>query len=527
MPNQQSNLTLHLPASRPFARDFFPQELLDLILALHQQFEPKRQTLLKRRQQQLGKLPNFLPLDSEARTGNWKVHPLPADLLTRRVEITGPVNHPKMILNMLSRHEDGARADTAMLDFEDSLCPTPENIIDGHYYLGQALQLKLTVKTDQKEYRLNPKDMAHVMARVRGLHLQESMIQIDGQPISAGLFDTALILFHQRTHWQQLGQTPKLYVPKCESALEAQWWNDLFIAIEQGTKTYVEASPSFRATFLIETLPATFEIEEILFATKRYISALNVGRWDKIFSDIKVLGHLPERVFSDRSKITMTVPWMENYAKRVIRLCHRRGALAIGGMAAFTPGKEPALREQQLQKVRSDKEREFKLGHDGCWVSHPYFIAVAMSAFPVNNQKDRQLEAPLNELPSSLLLPEHHPVEISDEGLATNVRVAIAYTESWLRGVGCLAFDNLMEDLATLEISRAQVWQWLTHGHISLEQLKQCFVQEEQKITAEFGAERTKAVQQASALALKVFTQSQLYPFFNEALAAVTSTNKG
>lgn len=527
MSNKQSTLTLNLPTSRPFARDLFPQELLDLILTLHQQFEPRRQTLLERRQQQLGKIPSFLPLDSEARTGNWNVHPLPSDLLTRRVEITGPVNHPKMILNMLSRHEDGARADTAMLDFEDSLCPTPENIIDGHYYLGQALQLKLAVKTEQKEYRLNPKDMAHVMARVRGLHLNESMIQIGGRPISAGLFDTALILFHQRTHWQQLGQTPKLYVPKCESAQEALWWNDLFVAIEKHTTTYQEDRPSFRVTFLIETLPATFEIEEILFATKRYISALNVGRWDKIFSDIKVLGHLPERVFSDRSKITMTVPWMENYAKRVIRLCHRRGALAIGGMAAFTPGKEPALREQQLQKVKSDKEREYHLGHDGCWVSHPYFIAAAMSAFPVNNQLNRQLEAPINELPSSLLLPEHHPVEISPEGLATNVRVAIAYTESWLRGVGCLAFDNLMEDLATLEISRAQVWQWLTHGFITQTQLKQCFEHEEQKITLEYGPERANAVKAASKLALEIFTLKKLYPFFNEALAAVNPTNKG
>jgi len=252
------------------------------------------------------------------------------------------------------------------------------------------------------------------------------------------------------------GKTPKFYIPKCESYLEARWWNQLFEAIEKGLSLPLK---TLKCTFLIETLPAAFQIEEILFELKDRAVALNVGRWDKIFSDIKILREHPDRVTADRSDINMNCYWMESYAKRLIKICHRRGALAIGGMAAFTPGKTEKIRKEQLEKVKTDKELESKWGHDGCWVSHPFFIKEAKNCFPKKNQLDRQLEK-FDTFPN--LLPSGKGKRTL-KGLRKNIRVGIAYLQGWSEGKGCVAWDNLMEDLATLEISRAQVWQWLRH----------------------------------------------------------------
>lgn len=445
----------------PEAREIFTPDLLGLLTRLHHDFEPERRLLLKQRAERqkkydAGELPDFEDRNSEAVKGNWRVAPIPPELMCRRVEITGPVNSAKMVINMLNRTEEGTRADMAMLDFEDSLKPSFQNILDGYKNVRAAVSGQLSYYTQNKEYKLNSKEMAYVMVRARGLHLNETNIEIHGEAISAGLLDVAVCFLHTARLYLEQHKTPKFYIPKCEHYLEARWWNRLFTALESELALPLS---TLRATFLIETLPATFQVEEILYELKDHAVGLNVGRWDKIFSDIKVLRNHKDRVIGDRSSINMTKPWMENYAKRVIKICHDRGAFAMGGMSAFTPGKSPVQREEQTRKVREDKEREASWGHDGCWVSHPYFIGIAMSAFEFHNQ----LHIKLNDFDkySNLLPAGGGPYTL--EGLRTNIRVGIAYMHGWDQDIGCVSFDNLMEDLATLEISRAQVWQWLHH----------------------------------------------------------------
>lgn len=442
-------------------QDLFPQKLLSILSQLMKELGPQRDILIMRRGQRqfawnCGELPDFPDRNSEAVKGDWKIDQLPRELLKRRVEITGPVNSAKMVINMLSRNERGVRADMAMLDFEDSMKPSFCNVINGYRNVIGAVAGTLTSESGGKTYKLDPDDMAYVMVRVRGLHLSESNILFEGDPVPAGLLDLAVCFFHTACLYLDRNLTPKYYIPKCEHLLEARWWNDLFVSLQ--TKMSLPKG-TLKATFLIETLPATFQVEEILYEIREHAAGLNVGRWDKIFSDIKVLKNHPDRILGDRSTITMAKPWMENYAKRVIKICHERGAFAMGGMSAFTPGKTPELREEQTQKVKVDKEREASWGHDGCWVSHPYFIDIAMEAF----KKDNQLDVLLPEFDkySDVLPKGEGPYTMN--GLRTNIRVGIAYMEGWLRDIGCVSFDNLMEDLATLEISRAQVWQWLHH----------------------------------------------------------------
>jgi len=443
-------------------------ELIRLLAKLHQELEPQRQLLLRQRKVRQsnfdeGKLPEYLNNDNPAVTKNWKVKALPDDLRKRRVEITGPVNSTKMVINMLSRNTDGLRADMAMLDFEDSMKPSWQNVIDGvHNVIGAA---RGDLRFEQpggngkppKTYEVDPNDMPGVMVRCRGLHLNEEHITIDGQPVSAGLFDLAMTFFQAAPLLIDRGRTPKYYVPKCESYQEARWWNKLFGMLEEemGYKT-----GTLRATFLIETLTAAYQVEEILYEIRDHAAGLNVGRWDKIFSDIKVLRYHKDRVMPDRSTIDMSKPWMDQYAKRLIKICHSRGAMAIGGMSAFTPGKDAALRREQTAKVKADKKNEHDIGHDGCWVSHPYFITSALECFPEDNQLDRTL-------PNQDKYPDLLPVgggPVTDAGLRTNIRVGIAYMQGWNQDIGCVAWDNLMEDLATLEISRAQIWQWIHHS---------------------------------------------------------------
>ncbi|MEM8963932.1 MAG: malate synthase A [Acidobacteriota bacterium] len=505
-------------------------EAIEVVAALHRALETERQTLLAHRETRqaawdTGQLPTYCDNGHPATHSNgWKVAPIPADLTRRRVEITGPVNNTKMVINMLSRNADGDRADTAMLDFEDSMKPSWRNVIDGVVNVIGIANGDLTFvkkgKGDQADtvYEINTTDMAHPMVRVRGLHLDEANLEIDGTPVAGGLLDLALVLFHTGKRFVEQSTTPTFYVPKVEHYLEARWWNQLFTLAQKAVGLEVG---TLRATFLIETLPAAFQMEEILWEIREHAAGLNVGRWDKIFSDIKVLKAHPDRVMADRASIGLNRPWMRNYARRLINVCHRRGAFAIGGMAAFTPGRTPERRAEQTAKVREDKELEASLGHDGCWVSHPYFIGVALAAFTQDNQID-VIDESLGEYPD--LLPHATPPHTL-AGLRTNVRVGIAYLRGWNADIGCVAWDDLMEDLATLEISRAQTWQWL-HNAVTVSDgddsivvdktlLRRVFQEELERILDETGAtgEDRASWLRAADDAESVFVQDDFAPF--------------
>jgi malate synthase len=435
-----------------------------------------------------------------------------------------------MVLNMLSEGAEGLMADAAMLDFEDSMRPTWANVLRGHENLLAAVegileyQRPATASRPAKTYRLNPLRTPVLMVRCRGLHLEEPHVLVDGQPISAGLFDMALAFLRCGRSLVAQGRTPAFYVPKIESHQEAGWWSRLFHELEA-----MEGLPTgtLRATFLIETLPAAFEMEEILYQVRAHAAGLNVGRWDKIFSDIKVLMEHPDRILGDRATLTMNRRWMHSYAQRLINVCHRRGAFAMGGMSALTPGKSAEKREVQRAAVLADKQDEATMGHDGCWVSHPYFIGTALAAFAADHQLKVIPEAP----PLDLLLPEGGGPYTVD-GLRENVRVGIAYLEGWSRGRGCVAWDDRMEDLATLEISRVQTQQWLRHA-VTLEDgrtvdrslVHDVFVEETEAIvqrlvtTGASGGASGEAIdrfRQAAATAVALYTEPPCRPFLSQ-----------
>ncbi|MCH8566970.1 MAG: malate synthase [Balneolales bacterium] len=514
------------------AKRIFTSENLRQLVSLHHTFkEPRRELLLARKERQQafdnGAIPEYLPAGTEAASGNWIVNPIPADLRKRRVEITGPVNSAKMVINMLSRNEEGYRADMAMLDFEDSMKPSWDNVLDGILNVKGASEGNLSFQDPgkpDKVYRLDPDDMAGVMVRVRGLHLEESNILIDGEPVSAGLFDIWMSSWVMVRQQIKRGKTPKFYVPKCEHYLEARWWNQLLSAIED----YFKLSPgTIKTTFLIETLTAAFQIEEILFELRERAAGLNVGRWDKIFSDIKVLKTHRDRIMEDRATINMHKFWMDNYAKRLIKICHSRGAFAIGGMSAFTPGKTEEIRKDQTSRVIADKGYEAAIGHDGCWVSHPYFIGYALKEFTNDNQLSRTLDE-FDKYPD--LIPDSNGA-CTIKGLKTNIRVGIAYIQGWNKDIGCVAWDGLMEDLATLEISRAQTWQWMHHKivlddetPVTPQLIKSLFEEELQKIILEIKDEYEKSNPElckklinefsvAAADAERIFTAKELADF--------------
>ncbi len=519
---------IHRDALTESAKALLTPDAVALLAEMARAFEPTRQSLLQARQYRqadydAGKVPAYGDRNSTAVQGDWRVAPLPADLKKRRVEITGPVNSTKMVINMLSRNSDGHRADCAMLDFEDSMKPSWTNVVDGvHNFLGAArgdLRHVEPARGDRPEkvYQLNADDMALVMVRVRGLHLDESNVVVDGNPVSGGLLDLVLTWFHGAKTLIARNVTPKYYVPKVEHHLEARWWNDLFNRLEAALDL---PTSTLRATFLIETLPAAFQIEEILYELREHAAGLNVGRWDKIFSDIKTLKFHPDRVMADRASIGMNRPWMNNYAQRLIQICHQRGAAALGGMAAFTPGRDAALRQKQTEKVAADKQWEADMGHDGCWVSHPYFIGTAMSAFT----QDNQLEViPAGDKYPDLLPQGSGPRTL--EGLRTNARVGIAYLEGWRRDIGCIAWDNLMEDLATLEISRAQTWQWLHHKvtldcgtPVTADLIRRIFDEELARIFDELGPHADRdSWHKAHHSACELFTADSFQPFLSMA----------
>jgi len=442
-----------------FERVLSPQAL-DFVAWLHREFNPMRQALLQRREERqaaldAGVLPDFLPTTAWIRQADWRIAPAPADLEDRRVEITGPVDR-KMMINALN---SGARV--FMADFEDALSPTWDNVMHGQVNLLDAVRRSLAfTHPEGKVYRLND-TIATLLVRPRGWHLVEKHVLVDGQPVSASLFDFGLYFFHNAHELLQRGTGPYFYLPKLESHLEARLWNDVFNAAQDALGI---PRGSIRATVLIETILAAFEMEEILYELREHVSGLNAGRWDYIFSLIKKFCHHPDRVLPDRAQVTMTVPFMRAYTELLVKTCHRRGAHAIGGMAAYIPSrKDPRTNEIALAKVREDKQREVNAGFDGTWVAHPDLVPVAMEVFdrvlPPNekpHQKDRLRETV--QVTAHDLLDIRVPGgRITEAGLRNNVSVALQYLGAWLGGNGAVAIFSLMEDTATAEIARAQL----------------------------------------------------------------------
>jgi malate synthase len=454
------------PAVR--AAEILSPEALAFVALLQREFEPRRRELLGARAErwkrlQVGELPDFLPETRQVRESDWRVPEAPADLRERRVEITGPVDR-KMMINALN-----SGASVFMADFEDANSPTWRNVVDGQGNLVDAVARTISLDTGEKRYSLND-DTATLVVRPRGWHLVEKHALVDGAPVSASLFDFGLYAFHCGRALLDAGSGPYFYLPKLESHLEARLWHDVFSLAEARLGL---GSGAIRATVLIETILAAFEMDEILYELGEHAAALNAGRWDYIFSVIKKLGHREEFVLPDRGDVTMGVPFMHAYTDLLVRTCHRRGAYAIGGMAAFIPSRrDPEVNEIALAKVHEDKQREAGQGFDGTWVAHPDLVPVALPEFERENQLDI-LRADVRPDADALLDVRSTPGSTTTAGLQQNVSVGIQYIASWLNGVGAAAIYNLMEDAATSEISRSQVWQWLRHGRVSLDEVRE------------------------------------------------------
>lgn len=433
-------------------------EALDFVAKLDRTFSARRQELLGKREARqaaidAGTLPDFLPETANIRAADWVVAPIPADLLDRRVEITGPVDR-KMVINALN---SGAKV--FMADFEDANSPTWDNNIQGHINLRDAINRKIDyVSPEGKAYALND-TIATLLVRPRGWHLNEKHMRVDGRVVSGSLFDFGLYFFHNAKTLLANGSGPYFYLPKLESHLEARLWNDVFVLAQNELGV---PQGSIRATVLIETILAAFEMDEILYELRDHSAGLNCGRWDYIFSCIKKFRN-HEHVFPDRALVTMTTHFMRSYSLLAIKTCHRRNIHAVGGMSAFIPVKnDPAANDRAFAQVRADKEREATDGHDGTWVAHPGLVPVALDVFntvmPQPNQIDRKRED-VHIAAADLLKFADGP--ITEAGLRTNVSVGVQYVEAWLGGQGAVPINNLMEDAATAEISRAQVWQWI------------------------------------------------------------------
>jgi malate synthase len=434
------------------------------VAELHRRFDRRRRELLEKRAERQRALDeggtlDFLEETREIRDGDWKVAPPPADLQKRWVEITGPTDR-KMVINALNSGATGF-----MTDFEDSNSPTWTNMMQGQVNLTDAIEGTISLEQGDKTYSLN-EDVATLLVRPRGWHLTDKHLLVDGERISGSLLDFGLYFFRNAQRLLDKGSGPYFYLPKMESHLEARLWNDVFtfaqeqLGIPHGT---------IKATVLIETIPAAFEMDEILYELRDHSAGLNAGRWDYIFSMIKCFRERPDMVLPDRNKVTMTVPFMRAYTDLLVKTCHRRAAHAMGGMAAFIPSrKTPEINEDAIAKVRADKEREAGAGFDGTWVAHPDLVDVAMEEFASvlgdrPNQVDRQRDD-VNVGAAELLDAASAGDDCTDEGLRNDVNVGIQYISSWLRGNGAAAIFNMMEDAATAEISRSQVWQWRRHG---------------------------------------------------------------
>jgi malate synthase len=440
-------------------------EALAFVADLHRRFNPRRREVLEargRRQEEIdaGVMPDFPAETAEQRSAEWRVATAPVDLDDRRVEITGPAE-PKMIINALN---SGARV--FMADFEDALSPTWGNVVGGQAALIDAVRRRLAFDSPEgKSYRLND-TIATLLVRPRGWHLDEAHVLVDAGPVSASLFDFGLYLFHNGKELLERGSGPYFYLPKLEGRLEARLWNDVFVAAQEGLGI---PKGSIRATVLIETILAAFEMDEILYELRDHAAGLNAGRWDYLFSCIKKFRSRRDLVLPDRAQLTMTVPFMRAYTELLVRTCHRRGAHAIGGMAAFIPSRrDPAVNETAMTRVRDDKVRESGDGFDGTWVAHPDLVPLAKEVFDGvlgtrPQQKDR-LREEVSIKPDQLLDLHVDGGTVTEAGYRTNVSVALQYLDSWFGGNGAAAINNLMEDAATAEISRSQLWQWRVTG---------------------------------------------------------------
>ncbi|HET7571083.1 MAG TPA: malate synthase A [Gaiellaceae bacterium] len=448
----------------PADEEVLTREALEFVARLHRELNPRRLELLERRRERqaeldAGALPGFLPETKGIREGSWQVAPAPADLRDRRCEITAPVDR-KMMINALN---SGARV--FMADYEDANSPTWTNVVEGQRNVSDAIRRTISLDTGEKRYRLN-EETATLLIRPRGWHLPERHVQVDGEPVSASLFDFGVHMVRNAREQCERGSGPYFYLPKLESHHEARLWGQAFECAEEHLGL---PHGTIRCTVLIETILAAFEMEEILHELRDWGCALNAGRWDYIFSAIKKFRSREDWVLPDRVQVTMTVPFMRGYTELLVRSCHRRGAHAIGGMAAFIPSRKDAeANELALAKVREDKEREAGDGFDGSWVAHPDLVPVCTEVFDrVLGERPNQLERLREEVvpgEAALLSIPDTPGEITEQGLRTNVSVGVRYLDAWLHGVGAAAIDNLMEDAATAEISRAQVWSWVRAG---------------------------------------------------------------
>jgi malate synthase len=503
---------------RPEYGDILSEEALAFVADLVRTFRTERERCLaarieRREARRAGEPLDFLPETVEVRRTDWRVAELPAELLDRRVEITGPVDR-KMFINGLN---SGARV--FMADFEDATSPTWDNLIQGQQNLRDAVHRTIELETGGKRYQLNPRT-AVLMVRPRGWHLPERHVLVDGEEISGSLFDFGLFFFHNARELVRRGTAPYFYLPKMESYREARLWNQVFVHSQ--TRLGIPAG-TVKATVLIETLPAAFQMDEILYELRDHMAGLNCGRWDYIFSTIKVRSHEPGAVLPDRAAVTMDKGFLRAYSELLIKTCHRRGALAMGGMAAFIPIKgDAAANDAAIEKVRADKLREVRAGHDGTWVAHPGLVPIAQAIFdehmPTPNQLNvlrKDVQVGREEL---LAVPEG---ACTMAGLRHNIRVGIQYLEAWLRGLGCVPLYNLMEDAATAEISRTQVWQWLKHHApvdgkvLTAEDVRGVIAEELGRIRSEIGDARFDSGRfpEARALFEELATDSQCAEF--------------
>ena len=507
--------------SLPRFDEILTPDALALVAKLHRTFEPRRQELLRKRVERQvridgGEMPEFLPETWHIREGIWSIAPLPEALKCRRVEITGPVER-KMIINAFN-----SGADSYMADFEDSNSPKWSNQIQGQVNVKDAVRRTITFEQNGKTYQLNDK-IATLQIRPRGWHLDEKHVLVDGQRVSGGLFDFAVSFFHNAREQIARGAGPFYYLPKLESHLEARLWNDIFCLAQDELGI---ARGTIKATVLIETILATFELEEILYELRQHSAGLNAGRWDYIFSCIKKFKRNRNFCLANRSAITMEVPFMRSYALALVKACHKRGAPAIGGMSALIPIKnDPAANEKALAGIRHDKTRDANDGFDGGWVAHPGLVAIAMEEMvKVLGDRPNQWHKQRTDTfgPNDWLnfQPEQ---PITEQGLRNNINVGIHYLGSWLVGNGCVPIHNLMEDAATAEISRSQVWQWVVSpkGHLDdgrkvTANLVRALIPEELakvKATVSAGGEATASYDQAA----KIFEEMSLadaYPEF-------------
>jgi malate synthase len=524
-----SDIELRGPVERGY-EEVLTADALEFVAELQGRFGPRRAELLKAREARRARLLDgemlaFLPDTRAIREGDWRVEPVPADLAQRWVEITGPTDR-KMVINALNSGADGF-----MADFEDANSPTWRNMVSGHLNLRDAIDGTISYDSaDGRRYELAP-NPATLLVRPRGWHLPERHLLVGGEPVSGALFDFGLFVFHCGHRLLRTGAGPYFYLPKLESHLEARLWNDVFswaertLGIDRGT---------IKATVLIETLPAAFEMEEILFELREHSAGLNAGRWDYIFSAIKCFPDRPEMVLPDRGEVKMTVPFMHAYTELLVATCHRRGAHAMGGMSALIPTrKDEAANATALAGVREDKEREVSQGYDGTWVAHPDLVPVARGVFEAGldgteNQLGRQREdvhvgaEELLDLPST-------PGKITETGLRTNVNVGFQYLSFWLTGQGAAAINSLMEDTATAEISRSQIWQWVRHAAtfedgraVTPELVRQLLDEESAKIREAVGEEVWRAGRPAETR--KIFERVALAPTLIEFLTVPAYT---